>query len=95
MLQRLALRHARPQGGRAVVLRVCAETGEAVERKARRERMGRGLRRCIVVGWVGEVAEGSCEKRGCWANERIVWIEVGDGDMSRVTTAVLFLLTED
>jgi hypothetical protein len=73
-----------------VVLRV-----EAVERKARRERMGRGLRRCIMVGWVGEVAKGSCEKRGCWVNERIVWIEVGDGDTSRVTIAVLFLLTED
>jgi hypothetical protein len=78
-----------------VVLRVCAETGEAVERRARRERMGIGLRSCIVVGWVGEVTEGSCETRGCWANERIVWIEVGDGDRGCVTTAVLFLLTED
>ena len=55
MLQRLALRHARPQGGRPVVLRVCAETGEVVERKVRRERIERGLRRCIVVCRVGEV----------------------------------------
>ena len=38
VLQRVELRHARPQGGRPVVLRVCAETGEVVERRrARRE----------------------------------------------------------
>ena len=72
-----------------------AEMVEAVERKASREKMGRGLRRCIVVGWVGELTEGSCEKRGGWANEWIVWIEVGDGDACHVSTAVLFLLTED